>query len=108
MRKFIVERGIPGIGSAERTELDAVAVIDNRIISQLWPDIQWVTSFITDDKTYCIYLAKDEATVRRHSELAGFPADKILELLTRGGGEQRPQKRANLIRPVRRKRYPPL
>lgn len=80
MRKFIVERGIPGIGSAARTELDAVAKIDNRIIAQLWPDIQWLTSFITDDKTYCLYLAKDEETVRRHSELAGFPADKILEL----------------------------
>ncbi len=82
MRKFIVERGIPGIGSAEPGELDAVAVMDNKIISQLWPDIQWLTSFIADDKTYCIYLAKDEATVRRHSELAGFPADKILELKT--------------------------
>ena len=80
MRKFIVERNIPGIGSAERRELNSVADIDNRIISQLWPDIQWLTSFITDDKTYCIYLARDEATVRRHSELAGFPADKILEL----------------------------
>jgi hypothetical protein len=80
MRKFMVERGMPGIGSAGRTELDAVAEIDNRIISELWPDIQWLTSFIADDKTYCIYLAKNEATVRRHSELAGFPADKILEL----------------------------
>ena len=80
MRKFIVERNIPGIGSAGRTELNSVADIDNRIISQLWPDIQWLTSFIADDKTYCIYLARDEATVRRHSELAGFPADKVLEL----------------------------
>ena len=80
MRKFIVERGIPGIGSAARTELDAVAEIDNRIIAQLSPDIQWLTSFIADDKTYCLYLAKDEATVRRHSELAGFPADRISEL----------------------------
>lgn len=80
MRKFIVERNIPGIGSAGRRELNSVADIDNRIISQLWPDIQWLTSFIADDKTYCIYLARDEATVRRHSELAGFPADKILEL----------------------------
>ncbi len=80
MRKFLVERGLPGIGSAGRTELDAMADIDNRIISQLWPDIQWLTSFIAADKSYCLYLAKDEATVRRHSELAGFPADKISEL----------------------------
>ena len=80
MRKFIVERGIPGIGSAQRDELSAVAAIDNSIISQLWPDIQWLTSSLADDKTYCLYLAKDEATVRRHSELAGFPADKVLEL----------------------------
>jgi hypothetical protein len=80
MRKFIVERNIPGIGSAGRTELNSVADIDNKIISELWPDIQWLTSFIADDKTYCIYLARDEATVRRHSELAGFPADKVLEL----------------------------
>jgi len=82
MRRFLVERGIPGIGSAEARELGAVAAIDNRIVSELWPDIQWLTSFIAEDKTYCIYLAKDEATVRRHSELAGFPADKILELKT--------------------------
>lgn len=80
MRKFIVERGLPGIGSARRTELDAMAAIDNRIVSQLWPDIQWLTSYIAKDKSYCIYLAKDEATVRRHSELAGFPADRISEL----------------------------
>jgi len=80
MRKFIVERGIPSIGSAQRDELCAVAASDNKIISELWPDIQWLTSFIAENKTYCIYLAKDEATVRRHSELAGFPADKILEL----------------------------
>jgi hypothetical protein len=80
MRKFIVERNIPGIGSAGRTELNSVADIDNKIISELWPDIQWLTSFIADDKTYSIYLARDEATVRRHSELTGFPADKVLEL----------------------------
>jgi len=80
MRKFIVERGLPGIGSARRTELDAMVAIDNRIVSQLWPDIQWLTSYIAEDKSYCIYLAKDEATVRRHSELAGFPADRISEL----------------------------
>lgn len=82
MRRFLVERGMPGIGSAEREELDAIAATDNRIVSRLWPDIQWLASFIADDKTYCIYLAKDEATVRRHSELAGFPADRISELKT--------------------------
>ena len=94
MRKFIVERAIPGIGTARQDELSAVAAIDNDIVSQLWPDIQWLSSFIADDKTYCLYLAKDEATVRRHSELAGFPADKILELKatidpgTPGGGSR--------------------
>ena len=82
MRKFLVERDLPGIGSAGRRELNAIAAIDNRIVSQLWPDIQWLTSLVADDRTYCIYLAKDEATVRRHSELAGFPADKISELKT--------------------------
>jgi len=80
MRKFIVERKIPGIGSAPPEELSAVAATDNRIVSQLSPDIRWLNSFIADDKTYCLYLAKDEATVRRHSELSGFPADTILEL----------------------------
>jgi hypothetical protein len=96
MRKFLVERDIPGIGSAERRELCAIADIDNRIVAQLWPDIQWVTSFISNDRTYCIYLAKDEATVRRHSELAGFPSDRISELketidpATPGGAGARP------------------
>ena len=80
MRKFIVERAIPGIGSAEPDELNAVAAMDNRIVAQLSPDIQWLTSYIADDKTYCLYRAKDEETVRRHSELAGFPADRISEL----------------------------
>ena len=70
MRKFIVERKIPGIGSAPPEELSAVAATDNRIVSQLSPDIRWLNSFIADNKTYCLYLAKDEATVRRHSELS--------------------------------------
>ena len=80
MRKFLVERTIPGIGLATGEELHAVAAIDNRIVSELWPDIQWLTSYIVNDKSYCLYLAKDEATVRRHSELAGFPSDRISEL----------------------------
>ena len=82
MRKFIVERKIPGIGSAPPEELSAVAATDNRIVSQLSPDIRWLNSFIADDKTYCLYLAKDEATIRKHAELSGIPVASIAEVPT--------------------------
>ena len=77
MQKFIIEREIPDVGSLERAQLKEAAARSNEALAQLAPDIQWVESYVADDKTFCVYLAKDEALIRRHAELSGFPASKI-------------------------------
>ena len=80
MRRFIIEREIPQIGSAERDALRAAAQKSNSVLAELAPDIQWVESYVAADKTFCVYLAKDESVIHRHSELSGFPASKITEV----------------------------
>ena len=77
MQKFIIEREIPEVGRLERAQLKEAAARSNEALAQLAPDIQWVESYVADDKTFCVYLAKDEALIRRHAELSGFPASKI-------------------------------
>ncbi|MGH6899144.1 MAG: DUF4242 domain-containing protein [Geminicoccaceae bacterium] len=77
MRKYIIEREIPGAGSLEREQLKEAAARSNAALAELAPDIQWVESYVADDKTFCVYLAKDEALIRKHAELSGFPANKI-------------------------------
>ena len=80
LRKFIIERDIPKVGSLERDQLRQAAAKSNEALHELGPDIQWVESFVAADKTFCVYLAKDEAIIRRHSEISGFPASKITEV----------------------------
>ena len=80
LRKFIIERDIPGAGSLEREQLRGAAAKSNEVLRQLGPDIQWVDSYVAADKTFCIYLAKDETIIRKHAELSGFPASKITEI----------------------------
>lgn len=80
MRKFIIERDIPEIGSAEREQLKGAAAKSNEVLAQLGADIQWQESFVAADKTFCVYLAKDEAMINKHAELSGFPATKITEV----------------------------
>jgi Protein of unknown function (DUF4242) len=77
MQKYIIERDIPEVGSLERAQLKEAAAKSNEALARLAPDIQWVESYVADDKTFCVYLAKDEALIRRHAELSGFPANKI-------------------------------
>jgi hypothetical protein len=77
MEKFIIEREIPEVGSLDRTQLKGAAAKSNEVLAQLAPDIQWVESSVADDKTFCVYLAKDETMIRRHAEISGFPASKI-------------------------------
>jgi hypothetical protein len=77
MQKFIIERDIPDVGSLERAQLKEAAAKSNEALAQLAPDIQWVESYVADNKTFCVYLAKDEAVIRRHAEISGFPANKI-------------------------------
>ena len=80
LRKFIIERDIPKVGSFEREQLKAAAAKSNEVLARLAPDIQWVESYVAADKTFCVYLAKDEAVIRKHAELSGFPASKITEV----------------------------
>jgi uncharacterized protein DUF4242 len=80
LRRYIIERDIPAVGSFERDQLRGAAEKSNSVLTQLGPDIQWVESFVAADKTFCVYLAKDEAIIRKHSELSGFPASKITEV----------------------------
>jgi Protein of unknown function (DUF4242) len=80
LRKFIIERDIPGAGSLEREQLRGAAAKSNEVLRQLGPDIQWVDSYVAADKTFCVYLAKDEDIIKQHAEISGFPATKITEI----------------------------
>jgi hypothetical protein len=81
MQKYIIERDIPGLGRLTPAELQAVAQKSCAIIDRLRPQLQWVESFVTDDKLYCIYLASSEAAIREHAQLGGFPANRIARVL---------------------------
>jgi hypothetical protein len=80
MRKFIIEREIPAVGSMEREQLKGAAAKSNAALAELGTDVQWVESYVAADKTFCVYLAKDEAIIKRHAEISGFPANKITEV----------------------------
>ena len=80
MHKYIIERDIPKVGTFERDQLREAARTSNAALAKLSPDIQWAESYVADDKTFCVYLAKDEAVIRRHAEISGFPASKITEV----------------------------
>ncbi|WP_263410926.1 DUF4242 domain-containing protein [Terriglobus tenax] len=82
MKRYVIEREIPGVGSMNEGQLCNASAQSNAALAQLGPDIQWVHSYVAADKTFCIYLAKDEAVIRRHAELSGFPATKITEITT--------------------------
>jgi Nickel responsive protein SCO4226-like len=80
LRKFIIERDIPQVGSLERDQLRGAAAKSNGALRELGPDIQWVESYVAADKTFCVYLARDENIIRKHAEISGFPATKITEV----------------------------
>jgi hypothetical protein len=80
MKKYMIEREIPKVGTLEREQLREAAAKSNQVLHQLGPDIQWLESFVAADKTFCVYLAKDEALIHRHAELSGFPASKVTEI----------------------------
>ena len=80
LRRFVIERDIPKVGTFEREQLRSAAAKSNEALKQLGPDIQWIESFVADNKTFCVYLAKDEAIIRKHAEISGFPATKITEV----------------------------
>ncbi len=80
LRKFIIEREIPKVGTLQREQLRGAAGKSNEALRQLAPDIQWQESYVADNKTFCVYLATDESIIRKHAEISGFPATKITEV----------------------------
>jgi hypothetical protein len=77
MPKFVIERNIPGAGALQAAELQAVSRKSCRVLQGLGPDIQWLHSYVTADKLYCVYIAPDEALIREHAKRGGFPADAV-------------------------------
>jgi len=80
MPKFIIERELPGAGSLSPEELKAIAQKSCSILREMGPEIQWVESFVTDDKIYCVYIAPSEEAIRRHAEEGGFPVNTIRQI----------------------------
>lgn len=80
MPKYIIERDVPGAGEMSTTDKQDAADKSNSVLAELGAQIQWVHSYITADKIYCVYLAPSEEIIERHAELSGFPADLICEV----------------------------
>jgi cell division inhibitor SulA len=80
MPKYVIERDIPGAGKLTGKELQAISQKSCGVLQQLGPQIQWVNSYVTGDKIYCIYIAPNEKLVRQHAEQGGFPANRIAEV----------------------------
>lgn len=80
MPKFVIERVIPGAGSLSAEQLKAISQTSCGVLQTMGPQIQWVESFVTDDKIYCVYMAPDEAMVREHARLGQFPANSVQEV----------------------------
>jgi hypothetical protein len=80
MKRYVIERDIAGVGSLNSEQLKDAAATSNAALAKLTGKAQWVESFVADDKTFCIYLADDEAAVHAHAKLSGFPASKVTEV----------------------------
>jgi hypothetical protein len=80
MPKFVIEREIPGAGAFSQQQLQAISQKSCGVLQSMGPQIQWVQSYVTDDKIYCVYIAPDADTVRRHAEQGGFPANKVSQV----------------------------
>lgn len=82
MPKYVIERELPGAGKLSKEQLQAISQKSCGVLNNLGPQIQWIESFVTDDKIYCIYRAPNEALVREHASQGGFPANKVSEVKT--------------------------
>ena len=85
MPKYLIEREIPGAGKLTKQDLQSISQKSCGILESLGPKIQWVESFVTEDKIYCVYIAPDEAMIREHAEKGGFPANRISEIKSQIG-----------------------
>jgi hypothetical protein len=75
--KFVIEREIPGAGKLSPEQLQAISQKSCSVLRELGPQIQWLHSYVTDDKIYCVYIAPDEDTIRKHAQQGGFPANRV-------------------------------
>ena len=80
MPKYVIERNLPGAGKLKPSELKGVSQKSCKVLDDLGPKIQWIQSFVTDDKIYCVYIAPSADLVREHARRGGFPADQISEV----------------------------
>ena len=77
MPQFVIEREVPGAGSLSESELRELSLRSLRALNELGPQIQWLHSYVTEDKVYCVYIAPDENSIREHARRSGIPADRI-------------------------------
>jgi hypothetical protein len=82
MPKYVIEREIPGVGASTAAALQAISQTSCNVLMELGPQINWVESYVTDDKIYCVYIAPNEEMVREHATRGGFPANRISEIKT--------------------------
>lgn len=80
MPKYVIERELKGAGSMSAEQLKDISTKSNGVLNEMGPQIQWVQSYVTDDKIYCVYIAPNEEMVRKHAQLGGFPADKVSQV----------------------------
>jgi hypothetical protein len=82
MPKYVIEREIPGAGKLSPAELQGISQKSCSVLEKLGPQVQWLQSYVTDDKVYCVYIAPNEAAIREHASQGGFPANKISRVRT--------------------------
>lgn len=82
MPKYVIERELPGAGKLSQDQLHAISQKSCGVLNDLGPQIQWIESYVTDDKLYCIYRAPNEEMVREHAKQGGFPANRVSEVVT--------------------------
>ena len=82
MKRFVIERDLPGIGGSSNEDLAGATATSNSALAQLAPRVQWEHSYVTGNKTFCIYIAEDEAAIHEHARISGFPATTITEVTT--------------------------
>lgn len=80
MPRFVIERSIPGAGTLSADELHEISAKSNSVLANMAPRAQWIQSFVTDDKIYCVYVADDAETVQEHARCGGFPADSVVQV----------------------------
>ncbi len=82
MPKYVIEREIPGAGNLSAQELQGIAQKSCDVLQEMGPQIQWIHSYVTDDKIYCVYIAPDERSIKEHAHKGGFPANRISQVKT--------------------------